>query len=284
MYKKIIAVCLLMLLLLPVIPAQALDTYEGYPIPVDLEINGSFIRCVQKPVLINNVAYIPLRAFADAIGAAIYWDDAEKAATVTKDGHTMVFFLNKDYSLLDGSYGPGIAIHYGLMFVPARTVCNLLGYSIKWDDFYYVVDIEAPGVTVPDSCKDYSYTYEDMLYLGKITHVECGAEPFTTRIGIANTVINRVRSFYYPNTIKGAIYDTKHGVQYPPAHTSYMDRTPSVSSMLAAKCALNGVELVGDSVAFVNVNHLASSWAHNNMQHYVTLGIVAFYRFPYPIY
>ncbi|MBQ2966704.1 MAG: cell wall hydrolase [Clostridia bacterium] len=280
MYKKIIAVCLMLVMLLSVIPVQALDTYGGYPLPVDLEVNDSFIRCVQKPVLINNVAYIPLRAFADAIGATIIWDDAEKAATVVKDNHTLVFYLNKDYSLLDGAYGPGIAIHYGLMFVPARAICDALGYSVEWDGFYYVVDITAPGVTVPEACKDYSYNYDDLLYLGKITHVECGAEPFETRIGIANTVINRVRSPLYPNTIKGAIYDTKHGVQYPPAHTSHMNRTPSVSSMLAAKCALNGVELVGDSVAFVNVKYLSSSWAHNNMQHYVTLGIVAFYRFP----
>ncbi len=281
MIKKVTALCLLLTLLLSTMPVSAApDSFEGYPVPIDLSVNGSFIKCSQKPFLLNGATYIPLRAFSDAIGAELLWNDAEQSATVLKDGHTLVFYAKENKSILDGVEGPEIAIHYGLLFVPLRAICDALGYVVEWDGFYYVVNITAPGITVPESAKDYTYNYEDLLYLAKITHVECGAEPFSTRIGIANTVINRVRSPLYPNNIKDAIYDTKHGVQYPPAHTDKMNVTPSVSSILAAKCALNGVELVGDSVAFVNIHNLASSWAHNNMQHYVTLGVVAFYRFP----
>ena len=259
--------------------AQAIDNYGGYNVPVDIELNGSFVKCVQKPILINNSTYIPLRAFSNAIDADIKWDETERCATMTKDNHVFVFYSQKDYCVIDGVQNDLAAVEYkDLLFVPVRVVSQTLGYDVEWDDFYLTVRINAPGVVVAEHLKDTSYTYDDILYLSKITHIESGYQAFKVKIGVANTVLNRVKSKEFPNNIKGVIFDTKYSVQFPPAHTEKFNATPSKESIIAAKCALNGANTVGDSMYFVDVPYAAFSWVHNNRPHYITIEDMSFYR------
>ena len=277
MIKKISII--ITLIIITSFTAYAADTYGGYNVPVDIEVNGSFIKCEQKPILIDSTTYIPLRAFARAIGGDISWDEKEMAATMTKDGHTFVFYLGKDYCLIDGVKNNYGSVDYkDLTFVPVRAVSETLGYNVEWDDFYLTVKITAPGVEVPDTATDKSYTYEDIMYLGKITHIESGYQHFKVKLGVAGTVINRVNSPEFPNTIKDVIFDTKYGVQFPPAHTDKINIIPSKESIIAAKCVLNGVNIVGNSLYFIDTQYASSSWAHNNRPHYATIVDMSFYE------
>lgn len=275
--KKFIVLSLMIVLLLTSLNVSAVDLYGGYPICADIEINGSFIKCVQKPITVGGSTYIPLRAFCDAIGASISWNHEEQAATVTKDNHTFIYYGEKDYSLIDGKKETGAVMENHLLFIPVRATCEALGYKIEWDNFYYVVKINAPGINVPEKLKDHSYNYEDILYLAKITQIESGTQPFKTKLGVAATVVNRKKSGLFPNTIKGVIFDTKYGTQFPPAHTSKIDVTPSKACLLAAKCALNNISSVGNSLYFISKSAAPNSWAHNNRQFYITLGNMNFY-------
>ena len=121
MLKKFTAIAFVMLMLLSV-TVFAVDTYGGYEIPIDIDINGSFIKCVQKPILMNGITYIPLRAFSDAIDGTISWDETEKAATMTKDGHAFVFYPEKDFCLIDGVEQNYVSVIYKkLTMIPAST-------------------------------------------------------------------------------------------------------------------------------------------------------------------
>ena len=278
MIKKV-CIIILVIMLFASINAHALDTYGGYNVPVDIEINGNFIKCVQKPVLINSSTYIPLRAFSDAVGGTISWDGAKNKATMTKSGHTFEFYPGNNYCVIDGQKKNYSSVNYkNLTFVPVRAVSETLGYGVEWDDFYLTVKINAPDIKIKDNSKDQTYTYEDMLYLAKITHIESGYQHFKVKLGVAATVMNRVRSKQFPNTIKGVIFDTRYSVQFPPAHTSRFDKTPSKESMIAAKCVLNGVNVVGNSLYFVDTPYAAGSWVHNNRPHYVTIYDMSFYE------
>lgn len=256
----------------------AVDTYGGYPVQVDIAVNGNFIKCSQKPIMVNNSTYIPLRAFSDAIGASVNWDSGSKTATIKKGGHTFAFYSGADFCYIDGAKKNYKAINYkDLLFIPVRAMATTLGYGVEWDSTYLTVKISASGVSVPEKCKDYSYSYEDMLYLGRIVQSESGSQSFATRLGVANTVMNRVRSNQFPNSVKGVILDTKYGTQFPPAHTSSFNVTPEKSSMIAAKCALNGINNVGNSLYFTSKASAPSSWAHKNRTHYTTIGNICFY-------
>ncbi len=278
MIKKI-TVIIAVIMILTSVTAFAIDTYGGYNVPVDIDVNGSFVKCAQKPVLLNGTTYIPLRAFGDAIGGTIHWDQTDMAATMTKDGHSFVFYHQKDYCLIDGIQKSYTSIDYkDLTFIPVRAVSEVLGYNVEWDDFNLTVKISAPSVEVKNNCKDTSYTYDDIMYLAKITHIESGYQHFKVKLGVAGTVVNRVRSGEFPNTIKDVIFDTKYGVQFPPAHTSKFNATPSKESVIAAKCVLNGVNVVGNSLYFVDTPYAKGSWVHNNRPFYATIVDMSFYE------
>lgn len=278
MFKKLFSLLLAAALIMSSFSVFAIDKYGGYPIQVDISVNGSFIKCAQKPIMVENSTYIPLRAFSDAIGATISWDAKESAATITKGNHCFVFYSGRDYCYINGEQTSHKAIEYkDLLFVPVRAMTTALGYGVEWDSAYLTVKITAGNISVPENCRDYSYTYEDMLYLARITQIECGSQPFATKLGVANTVMNRVRSNQFPNSVKGVIFDTKYGTQFPPAHTSSFNITPSKSNMLAAKCALNGINNVSTSLYFTSKTSAPNSWAHKNRTHYTTIGNICFY-------
>lgn len=278
MYKKLFSLLLTAVIIMTSFSVLAVDKYGGYPVQVDISVNGSFIKCAQKPIMVDNSTYIPLRAFSDAIGASVNWDANNKAATIQKSGHTFVFYSGQNYCYIDGTKKSHKAVNYkDLLFIPVRAMATTLGYGVEWDSTYLTVKISASGISVPEKCKDYSYTYEDMLYLARITQVECGSQNFETKLGVANTVMNRVRSKQFPNTVKGVIFDTNYGTQFPPAHTSSFNVTPTKANILAAKCALNGINNVGNSLYFTSKASAPSSWAHNNRTHHSTIGNICFY-------
>lgn len=278
MRKRLLGLMITITMLLSV-NVFAVETYGGYNIPIDIDINGSFVKCAEKPILIDGTTYLPLRAFSDAIGGTISWDGEERAATMSKDGHTFVFYVEKDICVVDGTEQDYASVIYqNLTFIPVRAISDVLGYDIIWDEDYLTVRVEAPGVIVPEQCKDASYQYEDILYLGKIIQIECGYQPFEVKLAVAGTVMNRVKSSQFPNTVKGVILDTRYGVQFPPAHTDKINVTPSKESIIAAKCAISGVNLVGNALYFIDVKNAPSSWVHNNRPHFKTISGMSFYE------
>lgn len=277
--KRIICFILVMVALSLSFSAYAVYTYGGYNIPVDIQINGSFIKCAQKPIMVNSSTYIPLRAFSDAICGEITWDETQMAATLTKDGHSFVFYSDMDFCTIDGEAKPYGSVNYkDLLFVPVRAISEVLGYKVEWDDLYLIVKVTASDVAVPETAIDKTYTYDDITYLGKITHIESGYQDFRVRLGVAATVMNRVKSNEFPNTIKDVIFDTKYSVQFPPAHTEKFDKLPSKETVIAAKCVLNGVNIVGNSLYFVDSAYKKDSWVHNNRPHYATIVDMDFYE------
>jgi hypothetical protein len=279
MLKKAAVSVVVVLMMLFSINVSAVDTYGGYDIPVDIDINGNFIKCVQKPVMIDYATYIPLRAFSDAIGGVVEWDNTEYAAIMKKDGHTFVFYPDKKICIVDGVKKDCLSVMYkDLTFIPVRAVSDVLGYVISWDDFYQTVKIVAPGVVVKDEYKDKSYTYDDVLYLGKIIQIESGRSLFAVKLGVGGVVFNRVKSASFPNTVKDVIFDTKHGVQFPPVHTDMINTSPSKGSMIAAKCVLNGVNVAGKSLYFIETRNAGSSWVHNNRPYYKDIHGMSFYE------
>ena len=95
------------------------------------------------------------------------------------------------------------------------------------------------------------------------------------KIAVGNVVMNRLNSPMYPNTVHGVIFDRRGGVQFTPAATGAINRTPDSSCVIAAKLALDAASVVGDSL-FFNVRTL-NSWASRNRPYVTTIGNHAFF-------
>ena len=278
MYKKLLVSFIAVIMIISM-TAFATEPYGKDNAPVDIDINGCFVKCEEKAIIVNASTYIPLRAFSDAVGGMVTWDNESKSATMTKDGHTFVFYPHEGYCVIDGvrSEYPSM-IYANLTFIPVRAVSEVLGYEVEWDNLNFIVNISAPGIVVPAEYQDNSYTLEDLVYLGRIVQIESGYQHFEVKLGVANTVLNRAKSPEFPDTIKDVIYDSRYGVQFPPAHTEKFNNTPSRESMIAANCALNGVNNVGGSLYFIDTAYAASSWTHNNRPFYGAVHDMSFYE------
>jgi N-acetylmuramoyl-L-alanine amidase len=94
------------------------------------------------------------------------------------------------------------------------------------------------------------FTESDLMLLAKITMVEAGYESYEGQLGLANVILNRVKSASFPDSVRDVIYS---GKQFPPAHNGLLDKSkPNASVLRAAKDALNGKNNVGNAVYFFN--------------------------------
>ncbi len=98
------------------------------------------------------------------------------------------------------------------------------------------------------------------------------------KIAVGNTVLNRVKSDDYPDTIWGVIFDRKWGTQYTPVSNGTIWNDPSADSREAARRCLEGENPVADCLFFLNPDIAVSFWIVENREFYCTIGEHDFYR------
>lgn len=95
-----------------------------------------------------------------------------------------------------------------------------------------------------------SQEYNDKVkWLSKIISAEAKGEPLKGKIAVANSVLNRVKSKQFPNTIYGVIMQKG---QYDGVGTHHFNY-PNKSCINAAVAALSGQNYIGDCVYYANV-------------------------------
>lgn len=118
---------------------------------------------------------------------------------------------------------------------------------------------------------------DDVYWLSRIVHAEAQGEAYNGKLAVANTILNRVKSSQFPNTIYGVIFDTKHGVQYTPTVNGAIYNTPGADSVRAAREALSGKSVVGNALYFCNPKTSSNGWIMKNRPYHTTIGNHAFY-------
>lgn len=277
MKLKILISALLMMLFS--VTANA-DEAENLQLPVDIVINDVFLTTEIPPYMENNVTYIPLRTAFTAMGAAVEWDDANKCAYITDGGNVITLTVYGgvvNNGGVESPFSTGYTIRNDRAYVPSRLVTGLLGGSVEWNEKFATVIINKAGVTVPENLVNKSYGANEIYWLSRIIEAESGGEPFAGKIGVGNVVMNRVKSKEFPNTIFEVIFDCRYGVQFQPISNGSIFNNPSRDSVIAAKHALRGSCLVGESMYFLNPRIAKSKWIINNRKYYKTIANHDFY-------
>ncbi len=88
----------------------------------------------------------------------------------------------------------------------------------------------------------------DFNALCKIVQAEDGHDSIEGRIGVANVILNRVRSPFYPNSIMGVI--NAPGQFGPVSNGSFAAAVPTASTVAAVKQAISGANTVGNALYF----------------------------------
>ncbi len=250
--------------------------------PITMTVNETLIKMDTRPFLYKGTTFVPIRFVSEAIGAdRVEWDGTNDRAIIEHETTTIILPKGEKGGYVNGQY---VAIENGIqlvqdrIFVPVRFVSETLGCQVDWIQETYTVNLTKPNVIVPDNLiGTRSYTDDEIYWLSKIIHAESQGEPMRGKIAVGNVVLNRVKSKEYPNTIYGVIFDKTHGVQFSPVLDGSIYQTPLGDSIIAAKRALEGENVVGECLFFLNPVSAESQWISNNRTHYTTIHNHAFY-------
>lgn len=250
-------------------------------IPIDISVNGSFIKTDAPAFIDYDTTFVPIRFVSDALGAhSVTWDQSRATATIKQGSTTIQITENKKEAYVNGRkviLNKSARIHSGRLYVPVRFVAESFGAKVGWDNTYYIVQINKSGVSVNSSLIDWRYTKDEIFWLGRIIEAESSGEPASGKVAVGNVILNRVKSNEFPNTIYTVIFDRTHGVQFEPIMNGSIYNTPSAESMISAKRALRGENIAGNSLYFLNPRTAANSWIANNRPYYMTIHNHDFY-------
>lgn len=250
---------------------------EFYEKSIDVTIDGQ--NYSGDVYLISNTAYVPLREFAcysdDPI---ITWDASESRADVRTDSLTLTVYADSYVIEANGRalYCEfGSFVRNGKLLVPLRALSSAFGYDCDYDRATDTIILSRKKAAIESG--DSYYDSDELYWLSRIIYAEAGAESFDGKLAVGNVIRNRVLSGEFPNTIIDVIFDTQNGVQFSPVSNGTIYSEPDRDSILAAKLTIEGVEIAGDSLYFLNEELAESKWIVSNCRYVMTIGCHDFY-------
>ena len=218
--------------------------------------------------------YVPLETVSEALGSSLYtWNSALQSASLMADDLFLTVSSADEYIIANGRYlymKNGLQMANGVPMIPMDQLCKAFGVEYTVNDS---VVIEPDGTPIQSGEQDYND--EDLYWLSRIIYAEAGGESLEGMIAVGNVVLNRVEAEQFPDNIYDVIFDFDNGIQFSPAYYGSVYNTPSEDAVIAAKMALDGTDVVGDSLYF-NM-YTITTWASENREFLTQIGCHNFY-------
>jgi len=244
-------------------------------------VHGTELNCSPRAYRIGNSTYVPLRAFSLALDpeAELTWDKETKTAEVHFENLDLSLKEGETYLVANGRYiylyGKVINLR-GTLMLPIRSLEKALGITVDWDPITETVSVT--GEVQPLQSGDRYYDADSLYWLSRIVYAEAGIESLEGKIAVANVVLNRMNNDYWPDTVYGVVFDNRGGVyQFSPVYAGTIYQEPSSEAVIAAKLALDGANVAGDSYFFLNPSISTNHWIENSCEFVVTIGRHSFY-------
>ncbi|WFD08847.1 stalk domain-containing protein [Tepidibacter hydrothermalis] len=247
MKKKLrIMLCTMIIISLYVSSCFALE------VEVSVKINDNYVKSDQKNILIDDTVFVLARFVTEALNGQVTWNEDTKSMIIDYEGKKMKLTAGSDVAYIDSKeykLESKPFLRGGRMYIPVRFISENLNCDINWVHETFTVDIKKQNLVISEEkFEQRYYTDEEMKLLAKIIQVESGNTNLEGRLGVANVVLNRVKSNRFPNDINSVVYQRG---QFPPAHKeSFKTLKPNNLSNIAAKKALEGVNNVENCLFF----------------------------------
>lgn len=235
-----------------------------------------------KARTVADTVYVPLRAFVEAMDpdATIVWNAKKLQAIVYAKNLYMEVTQGSTWIYANGHYLYLFGQVYNWdesLMLPYDVLARVFGVSASWD--YDSCTLKISGDVKPIS---WAYYDEYTLYwLSHIVYSEAGCESLDGMIAVGNVVLNRVNNDYWSSDIYTVIFDRTGGVQFSPTANGTIYQDPSDEAIIASKMAMDGVNVVGDSLFFLNPSIASSRWFDRNCTFYTKIGQHSFYTCDY---
>ena len=231
---------------------------------------------------IDGVAYVPLRSFCNSLhmGAVVRQSAMGSVMTVdftAPDGRACVLtarvgdvylYINDRIVYLGGE----IMSRNGNLLVPMDGLCRGFGMTAAAVDGGYAlctadIRVAADGSTVYDAA--------DLKWLSHIINAEAGNQSLEGQICVGNVVLNRVADERFPDSVEAVVFSPN---QFCPVKSGSIWCKPDDDAIAAAKLCLEGVNLAGESLYFVNPTTGNTTWFRDKLCFVMSVGDHDFYR------
>ncbi|TYP48696.1 spore cortex-lytic enzyme [Thermosediminibacter litoriperuensis] len=170
---------------------------------------------------------------------------------------------------VDGIFGP-LTKNAVIRFQKSR--------GIKVDGIVGPQTLKAMGVSKTSRSSVGKFSARDVELLAKLVYAEARGEPYIGQVAVAATVLNRVKSPDYPNTIPGVIFQKVNGYyQYCTVSDGQINLTPNETARRAVQDALAGYDPTGGAIGFYNPAKTSNAWVRSR-QYMTTIGNHVFYK------
>jgi len=224
--------------------------------PIDVLINGKYLKMSRDALVINNATYVPLRSVFEALGYKDIVFDAISYKMIVKGPlGEYQFSINTNEVTLNGialkMERPTLIVG-DLAMIPLRFISEQFKFGINFDKWYYTVNLVNTNYPVDANYLDKRfYSYEEFTTFSKLIMKEAGSVTYETKHGVASVVMNQYRDPRFPKTINGIIYLVGRYTNFPPAHKAgFLDTLPNRECILAAKKTLRGENSTGPCLFF----------------------------------
>lgn len=118
------------------------DRQEALPDAIIVTVNGNKVTFDQIPVIQDGRTLVPIRAVFETLGCEVEWDNAEQKITISRKQTSVIckigstsYDIYKDGKLWGkGEFEVPPQIINSRTLVPVRTVCEVFGCTVKWDN------------------------------------------------------------------------------------------------------------------------------------------------------
>jgi N-acetylmuramoyl-L-alanine amidase len=123
-----------------------------------------------------------------------------------------------------------------------------------------------------------AYSAAELDLFARLVQAESAGEPFQGQVAVAASVLNRVRSSRYPNTLRAVIYQIEGGYyQYSPVLDGRINQPASDSARRAVQEAIGGSDPSKGALGFYNPRKTTNQWVRSQPV-ITTIGNHVFFR------
>ena len=238
-----------------------------------VEVNGVQLERTEGWVQ-NGTSYVTLSALSREGDYRLTWDGTR--ACLEGEDFTLWAQPGAYYIEVNGRalYVPdGVQVVENRTALPLRLLEDALGGEVSWNGTAKIASLDVSNARAAQA----DYPEEDLYWLARVISAESRGESLLGQIAVGNVVLNRVAASQYPGTIKGVVFDRNNGVQFEPVENGTIYDEPTQRSVLAAKLALEGADVVGECLYFFAPALSKGTWIVNNCTYYTTIGCHRFY-------
>ena len=269
MARKILFLLLIAVLLLQM-PARAAD--------VRVYVDGAQLLVAY---IVNDTTMVPLRRFCEGISpdCTVSWNGKTRTAYVSTDGLSITARCGAEYITANGRYiyvgSNSFISEAGVFMLPVRALAKVFDGGVSWNGSSRSVSVSSGSGAIPSGPE--FYDPDAGYWLARIISAEAQGESLQGQIAVGNVVMNRVASPDYPASIYGVIFDRRGGVQFTPVANGTVYDEPTALSVIAAKLVLDGANVAGECMYFLNEEIATSFWIVENCSYVMTIGNHSFY-------